>query len=289
MIIVALCGLLALTGGCSALRIGYGTAPDLVYWWLDGYADFNGNQTQRVRAAVAQWFGWHRRTQLPDYAAQLVRARSEVLADTTAARVCQWQAEAVKRAYTAFDRITPAAADLLLTLTPQQIQHIERHYAKKNDEFRDDFLQPDPRKRGQENVKRTVDRAETLYGSLDDTQRTRIAEALARSPFDADVWFAERRLRQQDALQMLRKLTGEPGNRDQAQAALRAYAERLEHSPREAYRRYSDRLAEFNCAFAATLHNGTSAAQRRTAADRIAGWEGDLRAIAAAAEPMTVP
>ncbi|MEP7102790.1 MAG: DUF6279 family lipoprotein [Burkholderiales bacterium] len=282
MIIGVLVAGMACLGGCSALRIAYGTAPDLAYFWLDRYVDFDDVQTPRVREAIKQWFAWNRRTQLPDYAAQLARAQTEVLADTTPARVCEWQAEVIKRAHTAFDRIAPAAAELVLTITPEQIRHIEQRYAKFNDEFRDDYLQPDPRKRAEENVKRTVDRAETLYGSFEDPQRARIAEGLARSPFDADVWFAERRQRQLDALQMLRKLTAEKATREQALAALNGYVDRLERSPREPYRRYSERLAEFNCAFGASLHNATTAAQRRTAADRLAGWEGDLRAIAAA-------
>ena len=46
-----------------------GTAPDLVYWWLDRYIDFNDTQTPRVHEAIKQWFAWHRRSQLPDYAA----------------------------------------------------------------------------------------------------------------------------------------------------------------------------------------------------------------------------
>src|SRR5580765_4822032 len=45
---------LALLGACSALRIGYGAAPDLVYWWLDGYVDFDDTQTPRVREAIGQ-------------------------------------------------------------------------------------------------------------------------------------------------------------------------------------------------------------------------------------------
>ena len=282
LIIGAVFAGLACLGGCSALRIAYGTAPDLAYFWLDRYVDFDDMQTPRVREAIKQWFAWNRRSQLPDYAAQLARAQVEVLVDTTPARVCEWQAEVVKRAHTAFDRIAPAAAELVLTITPEQIRHIEQRYAKFNDEFRDDYLQPDPRKRAEENVKRTVDRAEMLYGKLEDAQRTRIADGLARSPFDADVWFAERRQRQLDALQMLRKLTAEKANRDQALVALNGYVERLERSPREPYRRYNERLAEFNCAFGAGLHNSTSASQRRTAVDRLAGWEGDLRAIAAA-------
>jgi hypothetical protein len=283
-IITALCGVLALASGCSALRIGYATAPDFAYWWIDGYVDFNATQTPRTREALAQWFAWHRRTQLPDYAALLARAQAEVLADTTAARACEWQADVTRRANTAFERIAPDAAELMLTLTPQQIAHIERRYAKANAEYRDEYLQADAGKRLTANVKRTIDRAETLYGSLDDAQRARIATALARSPFDADLWLAERRQRQQEALQMLSRLTREGATRDQALAALRAYVERVERSPREPYRRYAERLSEFNCNFAAMLHNSTDAAQRRSAAQKLAGWEGDLRSLAAGAE-----
>ncbi|MEP7298597.1 MAG: DUF6279 family lipoprotein [Burkholderiales bacterium] len=284
-IIAVLCGAFTLVAGCSALRIGYSTAPDLVYWWLDRYVDFNGAQTVRVREAIGAWFTWNRRTQLPDYAALLARAQVEVVADTTAARVCEWQAELIKRAITAADRATPAAAEILLTFSPQQIAHIERRYAAVNDDFRDDYLEPDTAKRAAAALKRTVERAETLYGTLDDAQRARMAAALARSPFDAELWLNERRLRQQDALALLRTLTGDKATREQAEAALRAYVGKIEHSPREAYRRYAERLSEFNCAFAATLHNGTSVAQRRHAAGQLAGWEADLRALAKAKEP----
>ncbi len=287
---MALCGLLLGVAGCSALRIGYSTAPELVYWWLDRYVDLDDTQTPQVRAALRQWFAWNRRAQVPDYAALLVRAQAEVVADTTPARVCEWQAEVVKRAHVAFDRIAPDVAELMLTITPQQVSHLEQRYAKLNAEHRDDFLQPDPRRRAEAARKRVIERAETLYGRLDDAQRERIDEGLKRSPFDPEVWLAERRARQQDLLQGLRRLqTTEGAGREQALAALRVQVERLERSPREPYRRYAERLGEFNCAFAAALHNATTPAQRKTAAGRLAGWEGDLRAIAAAGEPAGAP
>lgn len=276
--------LLALStlGGCSALRVGYSTAPDLVYWWLDSYVDFDSSQTPRVRDAISQWFAWHRKTQLPDYAELLARAEREVLADTTAARTCEWQRDVVKRAHAAYDQIEPAAADLLLTITPQQIAHLEKKYTKYNDEFREEYLQRDGRERAKANLKRTLERAEMLYGRLDDNQRARIAEQLARSPFDAEVWLAERQQRQQDALRLLRAIGADgAATHEQAVAALRGYIDRMERSPREPYRRYSERLAEFNCAFAASLHNGTTPAQRRTAQKKLASWEADLRAIVA--------
>ncbi|HEY4067782.1 MAG TPA: DUF6279 family lipoprotein [Burkholderiaceae bacterium] len=287
-IIAALCLVLGLFGGCSALRLGYSTAPSLVYWWLDRYVDFNGAQTVKAEAALAQWFRWHRRSELPDYAALLARAELEVTADTTGARVCEWQADLIKRAETAFDHAVPAAAEIVLTITPEQITHIEGRYAKVNEEFADDYLQADPSKRAAATLKRTVERAEMLYGKLDTGQRASMGAALARSPFDPALWLSERQARQRDALELLRQLTQGKATREQAEAALRAYAERIERSPSEAYRRYWERLSAFNCGFAATLHNGTSAAQRRHAVQTLAGWEGDLRAIAAKADPVPV-
>ncbi|HKX39537.1 MAG TPA: hypothetical protein VJO99_00140, partial [Burkholderiaceae bacterium] len=112
------------------------------------------------------------------------------------------------------------------------------------------------------------------------------ADALARSPFDPEMWLAERQQRQQDALRLLRAAGNGDGaaNREQAAAALRGYVDRLERSPREAYRRYNERLVEYNCGVAAALHNSTTPAQRRTAAKKLAGWESDLRFIVAQAQ-----
>ena len=285
-IIAALCALLLGLGGCSALRLGYAAGPDIVYWWLDGYIDFTGAQTPRARDAIRQWFAWHRREQVPEYAALLVRAQAEVRADVTPARVCEWQGEVLKRARSAFEKIAPDAAEMMLTITPQQVKHLEARYDKFNAQYRDDYLQSDPRQRADEALKRVVERAEMLYGRLSDAQRERIVEGLKRSPFDPELWLAERRARQQDALQILRRVgAGDGATREQALAELRGYVERLQRSPRENYRRYNERLAEFNCSFAAALHDSMSAAQRRTAAERLAGWEADLRAIAAGTDP----
>ena len=286
LIIAGFFVILSASSGCSALRIGYSTAPDLVYWWLDGYVDLTATQTTRVRESIAQWFAWHRHGQLPGYAALLDKAQTEVVADTTPTRVCEWQAEITQRALQAFDRIVPDAAALTLTLTPKQLLVLERRYAKNNQEFRDDFLQPDMHRRARQTLKRAVDRAEMLYGTLDDAQRVKIAEILTRSPFDPEVWLAERRQRQQDVLHMLRKIDADGASLDQAEAALRAQVRTLEVSPREAYRRYDEQLSVFNCAAAAAVHNLTTVAQRQTAAHRLAGWAGDLRAIAVAGEPV---
>ncbi len=273
--------LLALLSGCSALRLAYGSAPELAYWWLDGYADFDGTQTPRVREAIGQWFAWHRRTQLPDYAALLQRAQAEALADTTPERACAWWSDARLRLQAGFDQALPALADTVVTLEPAQIAHLEAKYAKNNADFAENYLQPDLAERRRAGIERGTERAEMIYGRLDDAQRERVAHSAAASPFDPEVALAEIRARQRDTLAMLRTLTANRATRERALVALRAQSAQLEDSPREDYRRYVERLSRFVCASAAELHNSTSPAQRQLAVQNLMGWEADLRALAA--------
>jgi len=270
--------------GCSAVRFGYNQAPELVYWWLDGYADFDDPQSRRAREMLGQWFSWHRRTQLPDYAGLLQRAQADVLADTTPDRVCRWWDELRRRGEVAVDQLLPAAAELIPSLSAQQVQHIEARYQRNDEEFRKEYLSADPAQRLKDSVKRTLERIEFIYGTLDDEQRERVARLVAASPFDAEAWNAERLQRHKETLQMLRRLNTEPVNRDTALATLRAHVLRLTRSPREPYRQYQQKLETYNCAFAASLHNATTPAQRQAAAARLKGWEGDFRALAAAAD-----
>jgi len=284
-IIALLAAALCLLGACSALRFGYNQADELAYWWLDSYVDFNDTQSLQVRRALAQWHAWHRRTQLPDYIGLLARAQAEVLEPTSAERLCKWWENARSRVDAALEPAVAPAADLLLSVTPQQIAHIERRYAKANAEFLDDYLQADPAQRRKESIQRAVDRAESFYGRIDEAQRERIAKSVAQSPFDPELWFGERKARQQEALQMMRRLLAERASSDAAQAAVRTYFERMTLSPRPDYRRYARALTEYNCQFAADLHNTTSTAQRQALVGKLKGWEADLRALSASAAP----
>ena len=272
---------LGVLGGCSAVRLGYSQAPELTYWWLDGYADFNDAQTPRVRDELGAFFRWHRATQLPDYAALLTKAQQQVLEPITPAQACQWYEDVLGRFDTAFERALPAAAELVLTATPQQLLHVERRFAKGNDELRSEHAQRNPAERAKAAAKRLIERAESVYGRLDDAQRASLTGAVSDSPLDVEVWLAERKARQQDLLQTVKRLIAETAGSDQVQAALRTLVERSRRSPRGVYRGYQQRLTQHNCALAAQTHNLSTPAQRRFAALKLKGWEDDLRALAA--------
>ncbi|MED5620460.1 DUF6279 family lipoprotein [Ideonella sp. BN130291] len=283
--------MLALVAGCSvALKITYNQGPTLLYWWMDGYVDFDDDQAPRVRQLIDQWFQWNRQDQLPDYAQLLQRAQTQVLDPVlTPQAMCGMAQEVKRRTMLAYDHAVPSLAEVALTLTPEQLKHLEKKFEKNNAKYRDEFMGPRREDRIKANVKKAVERFELVYGSVDDAQHQRIVQAVSASPYDPELWLAERRLVQQEVLQALRQLQAAKAARaepaallGQAQAALRQVAQHVEQSPREAYRPQQQRVWDYNCAFAAQVHNTMSPAQRQYAQRKLKRWEDDVRALNAA-------
>ncbi len=268
-------------GGCSALRLGYANGPQLAWWWLDGYIDFSREQAPRARQVVDRWFEWHAGTQLPAYATLLAQAQVQVQEPLTADTACRWQARGLQALEPAIRRAADDFADLVPGLGPAQFKQLEQRHAKNNETMREDFLQAAPQERQAAAFKRTLERAENVYGELNEAQKRLLLAGLAASPFNPEQWLQERMRRQRDLLQTLRKLVADKASREERAAALRALAKRSTESPDPAYRDYQKRLTEYNCALVAQLHNATTPAQRQRARNTFKGWEDDVRWLVA--------
>jgi hypothetical protein len=218
---------------------------------------------------------------LPVYVELLARAQTHVLEPTTPAQTCRWYDELRAVLDPALAAALPLAAGIATGLSVEQLAHIERKYVKVNAKFEDEYLQDTTEDRQKASHKRAVERAEMLYGDLDSRQRQFLAAGMAASPFDAGLWFVERKAVQRDTLQTLHRLTATPAaDRRAATAALQSLAQRTLRPP-QPYRDYQQRLIEYNCALAADLHNITTPAQRQAARARLKGWEDDLRTLIA--------
>ena len=269
----------ALSSGCSSLRLAYNNGPQLAWWWLDGYADFSREQQPAARQAVDTFFDWHRRSQLPEYAAWMTTIQPQLADTMNAAQACRLQEQARDKVEPSLQRALLLAADIVPSLGEAQFKAIEKRYVKVNEKAREDYLQPDAEDREAAAFKRTLERAERLYGNLGAAQKLVIKDGLSTSPFNPERWLAERQRVQRDVLVTLRKLVADRPGAEQRVATLRALAQRSERSPDAEYRAYQLRLAEYNCGFTARLHNATTPAQRETARERVQGWVGDLRAL----------
>lgn len=266
--------------GCSAVRLTYDQGPLLAYWWLDNYADFTTDQTPRVKGALADWFSWHRATQLTDYAQGLAGLRAMAANPITPVQACQVADSWQRRAEKAFAQAVPAVAEQLRSLNAEQVAHIEQRQLDKQQELVAEYLQADPAERQKAALGRITDRAESLYGPLDDAQRRLLAAGLAVSPSNPALALAERRQRQADLLGQLRQWQQDKPDAATAQQAVRQLAADTTRSPRPDYAVYAARVKQANCALAAQLHNSSTAAQRQHAINKLKGWEGDLRALA---------
>jgi hypothetical protein len=272
--------LLLLLGACSAIRVAYNQAPDLVYWYLDGYVDFNERQSPRVREELAKLFAWHRANELPKTAALLQKIQSQAPGEINSEQACKSFDEVRSLVDAITERALPAIAEMSLTLTPEQFEALQAKHKKGNEAFLKDFVRGSAKERLDKRIKNAVERSERFYGNLGDAQLAAIRRSIDKSGFDANRSFAERIRRQGDLLQMLRKLQADNATAPQAQAAWRAYIQRSFNSPDATYRAYAQRLIQEGCQSFAEVHNSTTAEQRVKMAQTLKGYEDDVRVLA---------
>ena len=250
----------------------------MIYWWLDGYADLQGEQKQFTRDALNDLQRWHRQQQLPEYVALLQKARSMALQDITAPQVCAVTDDMKTSFLVLLRHIEPAAARLGTQLKSDQLQHMRKRYEKTNKEWRSDWLEGSAEKRLRYRTKQALNRLEDFYGRLDDPQREVLNQWLSNSAFDAALNYAERERRQADSLQTLQRMA-DSGSTSTAQSLLRAWTDRAFNSPNESYRQYSQALWQENCNGFAKLHNSTTPAQRQRLVETLRGYESDLKTL----------
>lgn len=267
--------------GCSAVRLGYDQGPFLAHWWLDSRLAFTPEQSARTKDALAQWFAWHRATQLDDYAGWLARTRGESGSGVTPQQVCRWSDELRRRLDPLVERVLPTAAEVVVTLSPEQLGRLERRLEEDDAKRRKDFLQPQQAQRWEASTERTIERFESFYGTLEPAQRALVAASVRTSPFDPARWWDGRQASQAEMMATLRRLAGDRRPREQVVAELRQAVQRRWLGAPSDPSGYRERLALHQCELAAALHNTATPAQRRHLAEKLQGWESDLRALAA--------
>ncbi len=270
-----------LMAGCSAVRLAYNQAPDLLYFQIDGYLDFNDTQALRVREDLSRLQQWHRTTQLPAYADLLHKTSQQLPDSITEAQACTTFNEVRAKLDAVLDYAQPTVLWVATQLDEDQLKYLERKQAKTNAEWKKEWLTGTPKEIQDRRFKQALDRSEMIYGSLDEPQKAVIRAGVERSAFDASMTLDERVRRQQDGLQMLRQIAAQKLNAQQAQPLMRAYMDRSLTSPNPAYQRYASTMVTEGCASFSRVHNATTPAQRAKAVQTLKGYEVDFRTLVA--------
>jgi Family of unknown function (DUF6279) len=275
--------------GCAMVRIGYGSADELAYRWLDSWFDFSDTQAVKAREGLESLHAWHRKTQLPDYAQFLAKTGQDLQRDTTPQAVCKLSAEVFERVTRAGEFMMPKAVEIAVTLSDAQLASMQKRFEKGQAKYRDDYVKTDPKAREASQLERSISRAESLYGSIDANQRDVLTKAVGTNPNDPQAALAERAVRHTELMQMLRaaRTVAADGKPEAAHAQLRSglkkWFDESRASPRPAYRAYQQKVNDYNCAVSAQVHNAAEPATRQAARDKLKGWETDARYLAGVA------
>ena len=269
-----LIGLLTL-GGCSILQTVYHQAPKYFLWRSNIAFQYNDAQYELAKSHMRQWFEWQRKQQMPLIARFLNRGKAEVLGNISPALACERREETERWARDGIDQAVPRVAQLVLTLSPRQISHLEDFFKDKNEDFTDDFLGANVQERHQLAAAFVVKWASIIYGDFSDVQRQQLQADLARLPFDAATILKQFQRFQVAYVKLLREGQSQHWSRELMQAHIKALL--LDAiDPQDPVRHAEmQRWIQAGCQLAADFHNRTTPAQRAKAAKQMGTWEVD--------------
>lgn len=268
--------------GCSATRLGYEALPTLARWQVDRHLGLDDAQAALVRRHLDELQRWHRASELPAYAATLEGLERTLRVPAAPEMVAAWRA-AVFAAWPALaERLAPGLAELALTLRPEQLASLERHFEQSNREFRADYLEGSPQRQLERRGDRVVRRAERFIGALSATQEREVRRWVAGLPALESDWLAERRSRQERLHALMASLAAERPAREEAVRRAHALLRDFWVSP-DAQRR--ERLATgsaANDALTLRILNAATPEQVVVLRENVREYVADFRALAAA-------
>ena len=198
---LAACALLA---ACSAMRMAYDHADTALRFMASSYLDLDPTQAEDLRQRIVQFHEWHRKTELPTYAA-LMRSASERAARGINAEDVAWGLTNVRTRFRSFAvKAVEDAAPVLVTLSPEQIGVLERKFADNNEKFQREVLprDDDERRRGQ--AKRTLEQFRNFTGDLTPDQEARIGLFVLAHQDHVAARFADRQQWQREMVAAIR-------------------------------------------------------------------------------------
>lgn len=276
-----LIALMALVAACSTIRFSYNHGDTLLYWWLDAYVDFEGDQSDWVKRDIRELFQWHRKTQLQDYAALLGKYQRQLAGNPTQADLVNAYKEIRSRTEVLALHAVPDMADLALSLTPDQIQQMEERFEKKNNEYRRKFVSGSVEKRNEARFDKSMEQFKLWFGDFSREQEAALRRASDARPLDNNIWLEERIYRQRRILALARKIQAEKPSKEQAStmitALIREFFGRMEAPERKAF---YDTYTNATTNYILTAIRLATPQQKAHAQKRMQGWINDFNALA---------
>ena len=194
-----------LLAGCSALRFAYESADSYLLYRAKGYLDLDEKGSEELEQRIDQFFAWHRRNALPQYARISEDAAKRVTKGLSREDLVWGYDSLVANARQSLRVAAERIAPLLDRLTPQQVAHMEKRFAEDNRKFARDYLRGSEVDRRKRRAKRVEERLEDWVGNLSSVQLEKVRQFSERTPLYDELRARERERMQAEFLAMIRK------------------------------------------------------------------------------------
>lgn len=271
-----------LLAACSSLRLAYNNGDTLLYWWLDAYVDFDSEQKAEVKQDIGEFFRWHRKTQLQDYVQFLQKAQHQLRGNPTPADLMADYVDIRDRTEALLLRSAPDIAELALSLKPDQLESMEKKFAKNNAKFRKENMKGDAQDQNKFRYKKSMEQFELWFGGFSDEQEAIIRKASDARPLDNALWLDERMRRQLKIINLARKIMTEQPSKQIAtqwvEESIRSGFDRFGQSERK---NFFDNYTQSTVTLVHTVVRISTPDQKAHAQKRMDGWIKDLNTLAA--------
>lgn len=244
---------------CSMVGLAYNNAVPLASWYVDDYVTLDEAQQERFREAMGRLHAWHRKSELPEYSRVLEKAALKVEGPVQAEDILDLYADGRRVPNRLADQALPELADLLATLTPAQIDSIEKRLRKENEKFMAERMKVPAARRDRERLERYTSNVESWMDSLNASQKATLKASFAEIPVADELRMEDRKRLQGEFIALLRN----PPPRERMIERLKVLMLSPEVGRNPAYEAQTRRWREANAAMLARLMADATPQQRK--------------------------
>jgi len=169
--------LLVVLAGCSRVQFAYNQLDWVIPDYLETYVDFSEEQRVMLDDRVDALLNWNCSTQVATYAAMLRSANNDLQSGTMSKeRLEEYRVQLEGHWQAIMSQASPGIADVLVTLSDEQVDGVFAVFKDKNEEWLEDFEDETDEERRDRYRERMTDELERWLGPLGWTQQRAVLD-----------------------------------------------------------------------------------------------------------------
>lgn len=166
--------LLVALSACTT-KMAYNFLDWAIEWKVQRLVKLHGEQKVLTKNAIQEFHHWHRTTQLSQYADYLRELQTRLNDQPVSAKDIHAETDKIQLLVDqSVEKVLPDAAQVLTTLSDEQVKELLASVAEERDEYKDEYVDPSTRKRQKTYYKKFLKHAQDWLGPLSSEQKDKV-------------------------------------------------------------------------------------------------------------------